>query len=85
MREDFILAIRPWPYDEIDSQVGVFWGAFTERESQHNQENLKELLTWLAEGSLKPHISATYPLEQAADALYDMMKRRVLGKVVLVP
>jgi len=67
------------------SIVGVFWGAFTERESQHNQENLKELLTWLAEGSLKPHISATYPLEQAADALYDMMKRRVLGKVVLVP
>ncbi len=67
------------------SIVGVFWGAFTERESQHNQENLKELLTWLADGSLKPHISATYPLEQAADALYDMMKRRVLGKVVLVP
>jgi len=67
------------------SIVGVFWGSFAEREPQHNQENLKELLTWLVEGKLKPHISATYPLERAADALYDILNRRVLGKVVLVP
>jgi NADPH2:quinone reductase len=65
--------------------VGVFWGAFTEREPQHNVENLRELLTWLAEGKLRPHISATYPLERAADALYDIMNRKVQGKVVLVP
>jgi len=30
------------------SIVGVFWGSFTEREPEHNQENLHELLTWLA-------------------------------------
>jgi NADPH2:quinone reductase len=65
--------------------VGVFWGAFTEREPQHNAENLRELLTWLSEGKLRPHISATYPLERAANALYDMMNRKVQGKVVLVP
>ena len=67
------------------SIVGVFWGAFAEREPQHNAENLRELLTWLAQGKLRPHISATYPLERAADALYDMMNRKVQGKVVLVP
>ena len=67
------------------SIVGVFWGAFTEREPQRNQENLKELMNWLSQGILKPHISATYPLERAADALYDMLNRKVLGKAVLVP
>jgi NADPH:quinone reductase len=67
------------------SIVGVFWGAFTEREPRHNQENLKELLGWLSQGILQPHISATYPLERASDALYDMLNRKVLGKAVLVP
>jgi NADPH2:quinone reductase len=66
------------------SIVGVFWGSFTEREPQHNRENLSELLRWLTEGKLKPHISATYPLEQAPEALKAMMNRNVKGKVVLV-
>lgn len=66
------------------SIVGVFWGAFTEREPNRNQENLQELLKWLTEGKLKPHISTTYPLERAAEALNAMMNRTVKGKVVLV-
>jgi NADPH2:quinone reductase len=66
------------------SIVGVFWGSFTEREPEHNRENLSELLRWLTEGKLKPHISATYPLEQAPEALNAMMNRNVKGKVVLV-
>lgn len=66
------------------SIVGVFWGSFTEREPEHYQENMHELLTLLAEGKLKPHISATYPLERAADALNAMMQRKVQGKVVLL-
>lgn len=66
------------------SIVGVFWGSFTEREPKRNQEHLQELLRWLAAGKLKPHISATYPLERAAEALNAMMNRNVKGKVVLV-
>jgi NADPH2:quinone reductase len=38
---------------------------------------------WYAEGKLKPHISATFPLERAADALTLMAQRKVTGKVVL--
>jgi len=66
------------------SIVGVFWGSFTEHEPRHNQENIQELLTWLAQGKLKPHISATYPLERAAGALNDVLNRKVKGKVVLL-
>lgn len=66
------------------SIVGVFWGAFTERDPRRNQEHLQELMTWFHEGKIKPHISASYSLEQAAQALNDMMERKVQGKVVLV-
>ncbi|HVB24557.1 MAG TPA: NADPH:quinone oxidoreductase family protein [Ktedonobacteraceae bacterium] len=67
------------------SIVGVFWGAFTERNRQRNQQYLAELLTWFDEGKIRPYISATFSLEQAADALYEMMNRKVKGKVVLLP
>jgi len=66
------------------SIVGVFWGSFTVRDPQHNQEHLRQLLDWLREGKLKPHISARYPLEQAADALNDITQRRVTGNAVLI-
>jgi NADPH2:quinone reductase len=67
------------------SIVGVFWGPFTMREPKRNREYIQELLNWYAEGKIRPVISATYPLEQVADALNDMMSRRVTGKVVLLP
>jgi NADPH2:quinone reductase len=66
------------------SIVGVFWGSFHAREPQQSQHNLRELLGWLQEGKLKPHISARYPLENAADALNDLIHRRVVGKAVLI-
>src|SRR5437588_3500301 len=66
------------------SIVGVFWGSFMEREARHYQENIQELLSWFTQGKLKPHISATYPLEHAAQALNDVMNRKVKGKVVLL-
>ncbi len=66
------------------SIVGVFWGSFTERERERNQEYLAELLGWFTKGKIRPYVSATYPLERAADALYEMMNRKVKGKVVLI-
>ena len=66
------------------SIVGVFWGSFTARNPKRNQEHLQELLIWFTTGKIKPLISATYPLNRAADALNDMMNRKVTGKVVLL-
>jgi NADPH2:quinone reductase len=34
-------------------------------------------------GTIRPHISGRYPLEQAADALNEMANRKVKGKVIL--
>ena len=47
--------------------------------------NFRQLIAWVADGTLKPVISATYPLARAADALKDMLNRRVQGKAVIVP
>ncbi len=66
------------------SIVGVFWGAFTEREPQRNREYLQELLGWFEKGKIKTYISTTYPLARAADALNDMMQRKVIGKAVVL-
>jgi NADPH2:quinone reductase len=66
------------------SIVGVFWGEFTRREPQRFAEAMKKLGRWFGEGKLKPHVSRTFPLERAADALALMAERKVKGKVVLI-
>jgi NADPH2:quinone reductase len=65
------------------SIVGVFWGAFTRNEPEHNRRNNQELMQLYTAGKVKPHIHATYPLERAAEALNDVLYKRVSGKVVL--
>ena len=66
------------------SVVGVFWGEFATRQKKDNQANMMQLFGWLMQGKIKPHISAEYPLEQAAQALNDLLERKATGKVVLV-
>jgi NADPH2:quinone reductase len=63
--------------------VGVFWGESTRREPERFLAAMDKLGRWFAEGRLKPHVSATFPLERAADALAMMAGRNVKGKVVL--
>jgi NADPH2:quinone reductase len=65
------------------SIVGVFWGAFAQKEPKKNLENIHQLLTWFANGNLKPHINKTYALKDAPKALEDMMQRKTKGKIVI--
>jgi len=65
------------------SIVGVFWGEFTRREPDRFAEAMRQLGRWFAEGRIRPHVSDTFPLERAAEALTRMANRQVTGKVVL--
>ena len=65
------------------SIVGVFWGAFVRNEPKRNAEELGELVRWVREGKLRPRISGVYPLERCAEALQQVMDRKVTGKFVL--
>jgi len=63
--------------------IGVFWGDFVRREPERVAESLRQLTQWFAEGRIRPHISATFPLERAPEALALMAARKITGKVVL--
>lgn len=65
------------------SIVGVFWGDYTAREPARFAQDLETLFGWVRDGRLRPHISARYPLAQGAQALNDMMNRKVTGKVII--
>lgn len=68
----------------VDVQ-GVFWGASVERDPAGHRANMTQLLRWVQEGKLKPHIHAEYPLEETATALEEIAARRVRGKVIVKP
>ena len=69
---------------KVVSLVGVFWGAFAKAQPQRNAANLAELFRWYTQGRLRPHVSATFPLERYREALDAVVQRKVVGKVVLV-
>lgn len=63
--------------------VGVFWGAFTMREPKRNAEHVAELFRFYGEGKIRPRVTATFPLADAAKALDLLQQRKATGKVVL--
>lgn len=65
------------------SLIGVVFGAHIEKFPELVRPRIQELLGWYSEGSLKPHISRTFPMNQAAFALNEIAKRNVRGKIVL--
>jgi NADPH2:quinone reductase len=65
------------------SIVGVYWGDFARREPELFARRVKQLGEWYQQGKLKPHVSATLPLDRAVEALQMMESRKVIGKVVL--
>jgi NADPH2:quinone reductase len=63
--------------------VGVWFDLFTKREPERNAANFEELERLYAAGQLRPRVQATYPLERVAEALDEVLARRVAGKLVL--
>ncbi len=66
------------------SLVGVYWGAALKADPKAGRADVAELLSWYAAGKLEPCISATYPLEKAAEAIEQVSSRKTKGKTVVV-
>jgi NADPH2:quinone reductase len=64
--------------------LGVFWGAFAQRQPQDNAANFRQLFAWHAEGKLKPLVSQTYSLAQAGAAIERLGQRQAVGKLVVL-
>lgn len=64
--------------------LGVFWGAFAQRQPEDNAKNFQQLFAWHAEGKLKPLVSQTYPLAEGGAAIERLAQRQAVGKLVVV-
>lgn len=62
---------------------GVFWGRFTEQEPAKAVANFVELMGWLQEGRIEPHVSRVFDFDEAPAAIQHVMDRKALGKVVV--
>lgn len=65
------------------SVVGVRAGEYGRRDPEAGKENIKAIDSWASEGKIDPYVCATFPLEQAVDAMRMLQDRQAVGKVVL--
>ena len=65
------------------SIVGVFWGAWRERNPKGHNENMEIILKWWKEKKIKPYTSKVFKLEDTKDALYALMNREIIGKAII--
>jgi len=63
--------------------IGVFWGAWADREPANNQNNMRSLLDLYSNGRIRPHVSRSLPLADGAAAIRWLLDRKALGKIVL--
>ena len=65
--------------------VGVFLGSKSARDPEWSKAMQRELDALCAEGKLKPPVGKSYSLEQAPQALLDLIDRKALGRLVVTP
>lgn len=66
------------------SVLGVYWGAYRTLAPDRLRTSFDQLCRWYEAGALRPHISHTFPLADAAQALRALKQRKVTGKAVLI-
>jgi NADPH2:quinone reductase len=64
--------------------IRIFWGRLTGEEPGRSNENFNQLFLWYEVGHLKPSIWYRFDLEDRAKVLTALIKRRVVGKCVVM-
>jgi len=65
------------------SLIGVRAGEYGRRHPGRRHEIAADLERLVAEGAIRPHVDATFPLEKWRDAFERMERREAVGKIVL--
>jgi NADPH2:quinone reductase len=65
--------------------VGLHWGAYRQHDPSRIPQAMDALFGLYRQGKLRPVVSSTWPLTQAAAALDEIASRRSIGKVLLLP
>jgi NADPH2:quinone reductase len=65
--------------------LGIDWGIWSMQHAVEQRALLADLLEMVANGALDPVHPTTYPLDQVVVALDDLLARRAVGKIALIP
>ncbi|GJP45293.1 hypothetical protein CLOM_g4697 [Closterium sp. NIES-68] len=64
---------------------GIYWGSYMQHDPSVLRSSMRQLLSWLAEGAISVHVSHTFGFDQVHQAILTLLKRKAVGKVVLLP
>ena len=64
------------------SAMGVWWGPWATRNPDLQGQNLQSMAEMIAEGLLRPRVTASYSLDEYIEAFRAITARRVRGKAV---
>jgi NADPH2:quinone reductase len=65
------------------SVVGVFVGAWIERDPDQAARAAEAIMAWVGEGRLRPRVDRVLPLQRAGEAMSLVANRRAMGRIVL--
>lgn len=63
--------------------VGVFFGAFRREDPQGYSRSVNELRQMMANGAIRPAVTARFPLDRGSDAIAMLAGREAIGKVIV--
>jgi len=63
--------------------IGFYWGSYQIHKPEVPRESFRQLFRLLSEGKLKPHVSESLDLKDAARGMEMLKQRKSTGKVVL--
>ncbi|CAI5992347.1 unnamed protein product [Closterium sp. NIES-64] len=64
---------------------GVYWGSYMQHDPAVLRASMHQLLAWLAKGAISVHVSHSFTFNQVHQAIVTLLKRKAVGKVVLLP
>lgn len=65
--------------------IGFYWGGYLRFAPAVLDAGLAEVMGWIAQGRLRPHVGDVLPLDRAAEGMELIRSRRATGKVVIRP
>jgi NADPH2:quinone reductase len=63
--------------------IGLYWGGYLGFAPRILTDSLAQVMGWITDGSLHPHVSHSLPLARADEALALLRDRKATGKVVI--
>lgn len=67
------------------SVVGVRAGEYGRQLPEHGRENVEQIWSWARDGTTRPFVHATLPLDQTIDGFRMLQNRKVTGKLIVNP